>query len=105
MQDENDCYVEPKEKQADAGELKNLESEWFSIAGMGCPNCSNRVRNSLLELEGVSSAMVDHRRGVAIVDFNPAKATLEDLARAVSAAGKDSGHAYSATPFSQVVVL
>ena len=105
MQDDRDCYVEPKEKQANAGELTDLECEWLSIVGMGCPNCSNRVRNSLLELDGVSSAMVDHRRGVAIVDFNPAKATLEDLARAVSAAGEDSGHKYSATPFSQVVVL
>lgn len=98
MLEDQDCHVEPIEKQARAEELANIERKQFDVRGMGCPNCSNRVRNSLLGLEGVSQALVDHSRGVAIVDFNPSMATVDDLARAVAAAGGDSGHQYYATP-------
>lgn len=98
MSEDRNCHVEPIQKQARASELSNVKRNWLAVTGMGCPNCSNRVRNSLLGLEGVSAALVDHQRGVAIVDFNPTMTTLIDLARAVSAAGGDGRHEYSATP-------
>lgn len=98
MTEDRNCHVEPIQKQARAEELSNVERKWLAVTGMGCPNCSNRVRNSLLGLEGVSAAQVDHRRGMAIVDFNPAMVTLLDLVGAVCAAGNDGRHAYSATP-------
>ena len=97
MIEDKNCHVEPIQNQAGAEELSNIERKQLFVSGMGCPNCSNRVRNSLLGLEGVSEALVDHQRGVAIVDFNPTMATLEDLARAVSSAGGDGRHEYSAT--------
>lgn len=53
------------------------------------------MRNSLLGLEGVSVAEVDHRRGVAVVDLNPSMVRLADMARAVTAAGGDGRHEYS----------
>lgn len=98
MMEDKDCHVEPIQKQARAEELSNTERKQLAVSGMGCPNCSNRVQNSLLGLEGVSAAMVDHRQGVAIVDFNPTMATVEDLVGAVSAAGGDGTHEYSAIP-------
>lgn len=98
MIEDRNCHVEPIQKKARAEVLSQIERQRLDVRGMGCPNCSSRVRNSLLGLEGVSEAMVDHRQGLAIVDFNPTMATLEDLARAVSTAGGDGRHEYSATP-------
>ena len=97
MMGDRNCYVEAIQKEPRAEELSHIERKWLAVRGMGCPNCSNRVRNSLLELDGVSAAQVDHRRGVAIVDFNPTMATVFDLVRAVSAAGGDGRHEYSGT--------
>ncbi len=98
MIEDKNCHVEPIQKEAGAEVLAQVERQRLDVRGMGCPSCSNRVRNSLLGLEGVSEAMVDHRQGLAIVDFNPTMATLEDLANAVSAAGGDGRHEYSAAP-------
>ncbi len=49
------------------------------------PNCANRVRNGLLGLDGVVSAAIDLERGLAFVDYVPARANLHDLILAVAA--------------------
>jgi Cu+-exporting ATPase len=95
MMEEKSCHVEPLQKQPGAEELSQTARKWLAVKGLGCPNCSNRVRNSLLRLEGISEAEVDHIRGVAIVDFNPSMVRLIDMDRAVSAAGGDGRHEYS----------
>ncbi len=94
MQDKN-CHVEPVQKQPAVEELSQTKRKWLAIRGMGCQNCANRVRNSLLGLEGVSAVLVDVQRAVAVVDFNPSMVRLVDLANAVTAAGGDGRHEYS----------
>ncbi|MBI1794354.1 MAG: heavy-metal-associated domain-containing protein [Chloroflexi bacterium] len=94
--DEN-CHVEPIEKTATIAERKNVETVKLSVSGMGCPNCANRVRNSLLALNGVVDARVDHETGLAQVAFNPDFAPVDILIRAVSLAGGNDGrHEYGA---------
>ncbi|HLA96845.1 MAG TPA: heavy-metal-associated domain-containing protein [Anaerolineales bacterium] len=93
--DEN-CYVEPIQKNATAEERQKIEKALFVVWGMGCPNCAARVRNSLLLLNGVVNAYVDHTAGVAGVIYNPELATVEMLISAIARAGNDGRHEYGA---------
>ena len=90
------CYVEPVQKVSTADEQKNVELALISVSGMGCINCANRVRNSLLSLYGVIDAYVDHTAGIAQVSFNPNLETVDNLLSAVTQAGGDGRHAYGA---------
>ncbi len=89
------CHVEPIVKQATPLEQAQLADGHLLIRGMGCPNCAARVRNSLLELDGVVDAIVDHNFGVGRVVYNPTLVTGQELEGAVRAAGGDGRHEYS----------
>lgn len=93
---EDHCHVEPIQKVATTDEQKNVELALLAVWGLGCPNCANRVRNSLLSLYGVTDAFVDHAAGIAQVTFNPNIETIDDLINAVSRAGSDGRHEYGA---------
>ena len=93
--DEN-CHVEPLQKAATADEQKITTWTLLTVYGMGCPNCANRVRNSLISLNGVTGAYVDHTIGIAEVEYNPNLATLPMLIEAVARAGGDGRHNYRA---------
>ncbi|HLF26743.1 MAG TPA: heavy-metal-associated domain-containing protein [Anaerolineae bacterium] len=93
--DEN-CHVEPLQKVATTDERSNTTWTLLAVYGMGCPNCANRVRNSLISVRGVLEAYVDHTRGSADVAFNPNLVTIPALIRAVAEAGGDGRHEYRA---------
>jgi copper chaperone CopZ len=90
------CHVEPVHKDATAVELQMQRSALLAVQGLGCPNCSARVRNSLLSLHGVTEAYVDHQSGSAQVAFNPDLVSLPLLSAAVAQAGGDGRHEYRA---------
>ncbi len=90
------CHVDPVVKAVTAEERGSTRTVLLAVWGMGCPNCSARVRNSLLRLHGVTEALVDHQVGAAQVSFNPALATIPALLQAVAAAGGDGRHEYRA---------
>lgn len=93
---DDNCYVEPVQKIVTDEERQKVEMALLTVWGMGCPNCAARVRNSLLSLNGVVSACVDHIAGIAGVVFNPELATEEMLIDAVANAGNDGRHEYGA---------
>lgn len=93
---DDNCHVEPIKKIATVDERQKVETVVLAVWGMGCPNCANRVRNSLLSLNGVLDAYVDHTEGLAQVAFNPGLAPVEELIGAVARAGGDSRHEYGA---------
>jgi copper chaperone CopZ len=100
---DDNCYVEPIQKTATADESRNIEMALLTVWGMGCPNCEARVRNSLLSLDGVVNAYVDHTAGIAGVAFNPDMANVELLISAVARAGNDGRHEYGARLLSKEV--
>jgi copper chaperone CopZ len=97
--DEN-CHVEPITKKPGLDEIQNVQIALLSVWGMGCPNCANRVRNSLISLKGVIDARVDHNIGKAQIAFNPDFVTSDDLIAAIASAGGDGRHEYGAQLFS-----
>ncbi|RJX28422.1 MAG: copper-translocating P-type ATPase [Desulfarculus sp.] len=58
------------------------------IVGMTCANCAATVERTLnKKVPGVIAATVNFGSETASVDYDPSQATLEDMARAVKAAG------------------
>lgn len=93
---DDNCYVEPVQKIATEEERQKVEMALLAVWGMGCPNCAARVRNSLLTLNGVVNADVDHVNGLARIAYNPELATVDLLISAVALAGNDGRHEYGA---------
>lgn len=90
------CHVVRMEKTVDASHLALAHRALLAVSGMGCVNCANRVRNSLLGLDRVIATEIDLERGIAVVDYLPANEGMQDLINAVSAAGNDGRHSYQA---------
>lgn len=95
------CHVEPVQKVANAqdsscDDASDARIVGLEVSGMGCVNCGMRVRNGLLALDGVVSADVDWERGLAFVDYVPAKTNVDLILSAVAAAGNDGYHNYRA---------
>jgi copper chaperone CopZ len=93
--DEN-CYVEPMNKNSTADQIRNGEYALLKVWGMGCENCVTRVRNSLLSLEGVYGVDVYLNMAMAEVSFDSKKVSAVALVNAVSRAGNDGRHEYRA---------
>ena len=94
--DEN-CFVEPIYKDLVPPEqLQKADKATLIVWGMGCPNCANRVRNSLLSLEGVYGVDVYLNMALAEVSYNREKTQPTELVAAVSRAGNDGHHEYRA---------
>ena len=90
------CHVEPVQKNVVAEDLTDARIVGLAVLGMGCVNCGTRVRNGLLALDGVVSADVDWERGLAFVDYVPARTNVDSILGAVVAAGNDGHHNYRA---------
>jgi copper chaperone CopZ len=62
-------------------------TQHLSIDGMTCGGCTASVAKVLKQIHGVSDAQVSLAEGSAVVTFDPARATPEQLKAAVEAAG------------------
>ena len=62
----------------------------LSLEGMTCAACANRIERKLNRLDGVAAA-VNFATEQASVDYDPSRAAVEDLIRAVEAAGYRAG--------------
>ena len=62
----------------------------LTVEGMTCASCSVTVQKALESVEGVYSAEVTYEPARAVVRFDPAQASVEDLTRAATSAGYPS---------------
>ncbi len=93
---DKECHVEVIHKSPSIEERQEEATALMAVEGMGCPNCVNRVRNSLLLVYGVVSANVALDPGRAEIVFNPQLVQPIHLKHAVAAAGGDGRHEYRA---------
>lgn len=63
------------------------EKTTLQIEGMSCAHCQKRVEEALKGVKGVKSASVDLEGKSTEVTFVPAKASRDQLIKAVEAAG------------------
>ncbi|HXF59989.1 MAG TPA: cation transporter [Caldilineaceae bacterium] len=92
------CQAMPAAKPASAEQLAQAETVFLLVQGMGCPACALRVRNGLLQIEGVVAADVVLSHGLAKVWYDPAVLQPETLAARLPALADDGRHHYSASP-------
>lgn len=62
----------------------------FPVEGMTCASCVNRIERHLNKLEGVARANVNRATESAAVAYDPVRVGLDDLGRAVEAAGYEA---------------
>ena len=62
----------------------------FPVEGMTCASCVNRIERYLRKVDGVEEANVNLATELASVRFDGSRVTLEDLGRAVEAAGYEA---------------
>lgn len=58
MQHVTECHVEPLEGDTPTADLGEARRYTLALAGLGCRNCANRVRNALLRTPGVLEAEI-----------------------------------------------
>ncbi|MDD3373790.1 MAG: cation transporter, partial [Methanoculleus bourgensis] len=59
----------------------------LKISGMHCASCALNIERALRGRDDVYEARVNLAAGTAVVEYDPAKASLADLERTVSEAG------------------
>ncbi len=96
MSEHENCHVDPVEKPVDKQALLTAQATFLGVSGMGCPTCAMRVRNGLLNLDGVLVAEVYLQNGIAAVAYDPTEVTPDNLVTAVANAGNDGRHHYEA---------
>ena len=90
------CYVNPIYKTASMDQIQRADNATLAVWGMGCENCVTRVRNSLLELDGVYGVDVFLNMAIAEIRYDSKKISADALVTAVSSAGNDGRHNYRA---------
>lgn len=74
-------------KDCGCGEDNGVVTKVFTVPGMMCNNCKETVEGASLGLPGVLSAEVDLPEKTATVSFDPTKASVEVITKAIERTG------------------
>jgi len=66
-----------------------MEKKTIAILGMMCAGCSARVEKKLNEIEGIASAAVNLPARTALVEYDPARISLEQMKEELGKIGYD----------------
>ena len=69
--------------------VPSMRKKTIAILGMMCAGCSARVEKRLNELEGITSAVVSLPTRTALVDYDPARISLEQMKDELGKIGYD----------------
>ncbi|MEO7716462.1 MAG: cation transporter [Capsulimonas sp.] len=75
-----------------------METQTLNIEGMSCDACVKHVTNALRGVSGVQTAQVNLQEKTAVVTFDPAAASIDQMMEAVAEEG------YTASPIDLVAV-
>jgi copper chaperone CopZ len=90
------CDIKAIHKTTVHEEKRISQITYLAMSGLNCPNCAIRVRNALLNVYGVTDAIIDHIDGLGEVTYNPNLVERERITDIVSKAGGDGIHSYKA---------
>lgn len=96
MQHLTDPPVEPESSHATPEALSSAATVDLAIAGMGCRNCANRIRNVLLEQPGVLEAELEVARALARVWYDPSRTGVREILSTVDELGERTQHQFLA---------
>jgi copper chaperone CopZ len=90
--------VDPVPGRGTEEERRRATVQHMAIAGMGCPNCANRIRNALTATRGLVDVDVDLPGALATVWYRPEGVGVADVTRTIEAAGEGTHHRYLGVP-------
>ena len=64
-----------------------MEKIELNIEGMHCGSCATGIQMILSQMDGVQSAFVDYEGKKGVVEFDPAKATKDQMVKAIEEIG------------------
>ena len=64
-----------------------MQSRTFSVNGMSCSACANRVERTVKELPGIGQASVDFTSKELFVEYDENRLQLEDIKQSVKKIG------------------
>ncbi|KAA6308966.1 Copper-exporting P-type ATPase A [termite gut metagenome] len=67
----------------------NTIKRTFPVLKMHCAGCANNIERTVKKLQGVTDASVNFVSGILSVTYDPGKLSLEEIRKAVVAAGYD----------------
>lgn len=67
-----------------------METTTIKVGGMSCGGCVKSITAVLMALDGVVSAEVSLEKGEAVVEFDAAKVTREQINSVIEDAGFDA---------------
>ena len=102
MEHDANCHVDMYYKPYDEKEVSRISNARLSVRGMGCPNCAIRVRNAILQLDGVNWVDVDLDSGTAVVAYHASAISPQPFIPAVAAADPQGRHDYRAELIEEV---
>jgi copper chaperone CopZ len=70
---------------------KTADTVVIPVDGMTCGSCANKIRNVLVQLDGVFDATVSVEGGNATVSFDAKKVAVDKLVDAIAKAGYKPG--------------
>lgn len=98
MQHVTDRRVDPIASKAAAETLSGAQSVDLAIAGMGCSNCANRIRNALLAIPPVLEVRVNVPSSLAHVWYDGSRIGIAEIVAAVGVIGETTHHRFIAEP-------
>lgn len=70
-----------------AKESGDVQRMTFGVAYLSCQGCANTVTAAIKEVKGIKSVSVDHRSGIADVEYDNGMVISSDVIKAVEKAG------------------
>lgn len=67
--------------------MSNMEKTTLNIEGMHCGACATGIQMLTTQLDGVKSAFVDYEGKKGTFEFDPTKATKEQIIKAIEELG------------------
>jgi Copper chaperone len=64
-----------------------METVTFKVGGMSCGHCQRRVQDALMNIDGVSKAVVNLEKGEATAEYDDFRTSPDTLKKAVADAG------------------
>jgi copper chaperone len=64
-----------------------MEKIILHVEGMSCGHCENAVREVILKLPGIQNAVASKSKKEAVVEFDPAVVSREQIAEAINETG------------------
>ena len=64
-----------------------MASVTLKISGMACGGCASSVQQALLAIDGVIAAEVSHAEARAVISYDAARVTNDQLSAAITMAG------------------